>query len=130
MNNPLIKKGVSSGYDYINNDMFMTFHQENEEPFTISFSEAVNQFISFYDYIPSIYISKGDNFITTHPDINKLYKQYKGNYNQFYGVFHPSEITLMVNPESDLDTVFDNIMFKSELYLNDIGMSIIIHDKF
>jgi len=120
INNPLIKKGVSSGYDYINNDMFMTFHQEDKESFTISFNEAVNQFISFYDYIPSMYISKGDNFITTHPDINKLYKQYEGEYNQFYEIYYPSEITLMINPEANLDTVFDNIIFKSEVYKDNI----------
>lgn len=118
INNPLIKKGISSGYDFINNNMFMTFHQEN--PFTISYNEAMQQFISFHDYIPSMYISKGDNFITTHPDINKIYQQGDGYYNNFYGQSFKSTITLMINPESDMDTVFDNIMFKSEVYINDI----------
>lgn len=120
INNPLIKKGISSGYDYINNDMFMTFHQSNKNPFTISFNEAIQQFISFHNYIPSMYISKGDNFITTHPDINKIYQQNNGEYNNFYGDNSKSTITLMINPEADMDTVFDNIMFKSEVYINDI----------
>ena len=119
--NPLIKQGISSGYDQINNDIFMTFHRTNgKTPFTISFNESRNQFISFYDYKPSMYISKGQYFITTHPDLKSIYRQYAGNYNNFYGDNCPSYITLNVNPEADLDTVFDNIMYKSEVYLNDI----------
>ena len=117
--NPLIKQGISSGYDQINNDVFMTFHRNNK-PFTISYNEARNQFISFYDYLPSMYISKGQYFITTNPNLKSLYRQYAGNYNNFYGINYPSYVILNVNPEADLDTVFDNIMYKSEVYLNDI----------
>jgi len=121
IDNPLIKQGISSGYDQINNDVFMTFHRTNgKTPFTISFNESRNQFISFYDYKPSMYISKGQYFITTHPDLKSIYRQYAGNYNNFYGDNYPSYITLNVNPEADLDKVFDNIMYKSEVYLNDI----------
>ena len=117
--NPLIKQGISSGYDFINNDVFMSFHQGNKS-FTISFNEIKNSFISFYDYIPSIYISRGDHFITTHPDINKIYKQYAGEYNKFYDVYYPSSVTLNVNPEPTQDCVFDNINFKSDVTLNNV----------
>ena len=119
MDNPLIKQGISSGYDQINGDIFMTFHKDNN-PFTVSYNELRNQFISFYDYLPSMYISKGQYFITTNPNLKSLYRQYAGNYNNFYGINYPSYVILNVNPEADLDTVFDNIMYKSEVYLNDI----------
>jgi hypothetical protein len=119
IDNPLIKQGISAGYDQINDDVFMTFHKENK-PFTISYNEKRGQFISFYDYLPSMYISKGQYFITTNPDLKSIYRQYDGEYNNFYGVNYPSYIVLNVNPEADLDTVFDNIMYKSEVYLNDI----------
>ena len=119
--NPLIKQGISSGYDQINNDIFMTFHRTNgKTPFTISFNESRNQFVSFYDYLPSMYISKGQYFITTNPNLRSIYRQYEGNYGNFYGINYPSYIILNINPEADLDTVFDNIMYKSEVYLNDI----------
>jgi len=122
--NPLIKQGISSGYDLINNDVFMTFHRTGgRTPFTISYNELRNQFISFYDYLPSMYISKGQYFITTNPNLKSLYRQYAGNYNNFYGINYSSYIILNVNPEADLDTVFDNIMYKSEVYLNDIDQS-------
>ena len=119
--NPLLKQGISSGYDEINKDIFMTFHRTNNRiPFTISYNESRNQFISFYDYLPSMYISKGQYFITTNPNLKSLYRQYEGNYNNFYGINYPSYIILNVNPEANMDTVFDNIMYKSEVYLNDI----------
>lgn len=119
IDNPILKTGISSGYDYINNDVFMTFLQ-SKKSFTIGYNEATQRFISFYDYTPSHYISKGSNLLTSNPTTTKLYKQYDGNYNNFYGMCYPSYITLLVNPESDLDTVFDNIMYKSELYLDDL----------
>ncbi len=119
LDNPLLKKGVSSGYDQINNDMFMTFHQ-NGNDFTISYNQDRNQFISFHDYLPSMYINNGQYFITTNPSLTSLYRQYEGEYNKFYEQYYPSFITLNVNPEANLDTVFDNIMYKSEVYLNDI----------
>jgi len=119
IDNPLIKKGISAGYDQVNNDVFMTFHKD-DEPFTISYNELRNQFISFYDYKPSMYISNGQYFITTSPDLKSIYRQYAGEYNNFYGINYPSYITLNINPEANLDTVFDNIMYKSEVYLNDV----------
>ena len=97
----------------------MTFHQNNKN-FTISYNQDKNQFISFYDYLPSMYINNGQYFITTNPNITSIYRQYEGNYNKFYEQHYPSLITLNVNPEANLDTVFDNIMYKSEVYLNDI----------
>ena len=119
IDNPLIKQGISSGYDQINSDVFMTFHK-SEGSFTISYNELRNQFISFYDYLPSMYISKGQYFITTNPDLKSIYRQYAGNYGNFYGKNYPSYVVLNVNPEANMDTVFDNIMYKSEVYLNDV----------
>ena len=120
--NPLIGSGISSGFDYINNDVFMTFKQNSKPSFTLSYNEVKNKFISFYDYIPSMYISRGDYFITTSPDVKSIYRQYAGNYNTFYGVYYPSSITFNVNPEATQDCVFDNINFKSEVYLNNVDV--------
>ncbi len=118
-NNPILRAGIASGYDYINNEVFMTFLQNNKS-FTINYNEFTQSFISLYDYLPNMYISKGNNFLVTHPDNKKIYKQYAGEYNVFFDTYYPSYITLMLNPEADLDCVFDNIQYKSELYLNDI----------
>lgn len=121
INNPLINQGISVGYDYINNEVFMTFKQSLYNPFTITYNENVGQFTSFYDFIPSIYINKGSNFITTNAtNKNLLYKHFEGEYNKFYGVYYPSYVILNVNPESDKDCIFNNISYKSEAYINNV----------
>jgi len=116
IDNPLIGNGVSAGYDYINNELFMSFHQDN--PFTICYNESKQYFTSFYDYIPNRYISKGHYLITTNPTNNSIYLQYAGDYNTFYGVKYPSSIIFNVNPEPTKDCVFNNINFKSDVTLN------------
>lgn len=121
--NPILKTGISCGYDIVNNDVLMTFHQGNNS-FTISFNEKANQgqgaFVSFYDYKPSFYITYGDYLLMTHPNNFKLYKHFEGNYNQFFDQYYPSHIVLNVNPEPNLDCVFDNINFKSDVTLNNV----------
>ena len=116
IDNPLIKKGIASGYDYINNDVLFTFHQDNSPDFTFSFNELVDTFVSFYDYLPTMYISKGLFLIAVDPTDTKLYSQYDGKYNEFFDVKYKSSITFNVNPDAMLDCVFDNINFKSEVY--------------
>ena len=119
--NPIIKQGVSSGYDYINNEILMSFNQGTvKEPFTLAFNESTNTFTSFYDYDASRYISKGLTLISPDSTNTKLYRHFDGEYNKFYDQYKPSYITLLVNPESNLDCVFNNIEYKSELYINDI----------
>lgn len=123
IDNPILKTGISCGYDIINNDVLMTFHQ-GDKTFTISFNEKANQgqgaFVSFYDYYPSFYITYGDYLVTTHPNNFQLYKHFEGEYNKFYGNYYPSYVVLNVNPEADFDCVFDNINFKSDVTLNNV----------
>jgi hypothetical protein len=116
---PFVNKDISVGYDYINDEVIFTFISNNK-PFTLTYNENTQTFISFYDYKPSFYISRGDNLLATSPNNRSIYKQFAGEYNNFFGTYYPSYITLMVNPEPDFDCVFDNIMYKSEMYLDDV----------
>ena len=119
VDNPIIRSGISSGYDYLNNEVFFTFLQDNKS-FTINFNDNSKTFVSMFDYLPSRYISRGDKFFAVPQDSKSIYKQYSGEYNKFFGQYYPSYVTLNVNPEYDLDCVFDNVNFKSECYLNNI----------
>jgi hypothetical protein len=119
LDNHILGTGISSGYDYINNEVLMTFHQDSKPSFTIAYNESQQMFTSFYDYTPSFYISRGLYYITTDPTNKKLYRQFEGQYNTFYDVKYPSYVTLNVNPAADFDCVFDNINFKSEVYSYD-----------
>jgi hypothetical protein len=120
--NPLIRKGVSSTYDYLNNEILFTFLQEDND-FTISYNELKQQFISFYDYTPSMYISIGDMLLSTNLTLKSLYEHGVGEYNTFYGIKYPSYIVFNLNPEPYFDCVFDNINYKSEVYLNNVDQS-------
>lgn len=118
--NTNIFKGVTCGYDNLNNELLFTFLQDNKS-FTLSYNETTKTFVSFYDYLPSRYITQGSKFYAVNSNKkNQLFKQYEGNYNQFFGMYYPSSITFNVNPEYDVDCVFDNINFKSEVSLNNI----------
>jgi hypothetical protein len=119
LDNPILKRGVSSTYDFINKDILFSFHQ-NEKSFTISYNELTQSFISFYDYIPSFYISYADSLITTDVQNKKLFKHFIGDYNKFYNNYYSSSVTLNVNPEPNKDCVFDNINFKSDVTLNNV----------
>jgi len=117
--NPVLGKGVIFGYDNYNNDIYISLLQSNDS-FTWCYNELKDEFIDLKTYIPSRYINKGEKFIIPNINNNTLYEQYKGDYNKFFGIKQPSYIILQVNPESDIDCVFNNIHYNSELYLNDI----------
>jgi hypothetical protein len=120
IDNPLLKTGVTGNYDYINNELLMSFNQYGNDSFSITYNEKLNQFVSLYDYFPSIIISMGPHLISTDPSNTTLNRHFAGQYNVFYGVKYPSSVTLNINPEANLDCVFDNISFKSEVYLNGV----------
>lgn len=117
--NPILKTGVSSGYDITNGDVYMTLLQ-NDKSFTIRFNEKNNAFHSFEPYYPSMYINKGNKLFLSDSTNNKLYQHYLGEYNKFFEEYHPSYITLLINPEADLDCTFNNIDYKSEVYIDNI----------
>ena len=119
VDNPLVKKGVVSTYDYLNNEILFSFLQDGDN-FTICYNENKNYFTSFYDFIPSMYISIGDMLLSMSENNDMLYKHGVGEYCEFYGVKYPSYIIYNVNPEPYFDCVFDNINFKSEVYLNGV----------
>jgi len=119
VDNPYLRQGALLGYDNYNNDVYISLLQ-GDKSFTRCFNESLDEFIDLKKYKPSMYIYKGERFFTLNPSNNKLYQQDSGLYNHFFDEYSPSTITLMLNPESDYDTVFNNIHFNSELYLNDI----------
>lgn len=92
----------------------------DDNSFTIAFNEEGGVFSSLFDYTPSLYIEKGFKLLSTNPDSNKLYEHFKGDYTTFYDEKYPAYITLQINPAADLECVFNNLEFKSELYIDDI----------
>ena len=120
LDNPFLNQGVSTGFDFLNRCAYLTVNTDLNNAFTLNFNELTGTFESFHDYTPSLYMYKGNKIFTTNPENNSVYEQNAGEYQTFYGVKYPSSITLMVNPNANLDCVFNNIMYKSEIYLDNI----------
>tara|TARA_R110000772_G_scaffold54130_1_gene123505 strand:+ start:10848 stop:14918 length:4071 start_codon:yes stop_codon:yes gene_type:complete len=119
VDNPLLESGAVFGYDNYNNDVYFTLLQ-GDNSFTRVYNEAAETFIDKKNYLPTNYIYKGERLLLTSSTNINMYEQFKGEYNEYFGVKVPSTITLMLNPESDYECIFNNIQFKSELYINDI----------
>tara|TARA_R110002020_G_scaffold68971_2_gene179866 strand:- start:1878 stop:5921 length:4044 start_codon:yes stop_codon:yes gene_type:complete len=117
--NPLQASGVVGGFDLSNSSAYLTLLQKGNNQ-TVNFNELTNSFESFHDYYPSMYINKGHKLFTPSSNLATLWEHSKGAYQTFYGEYFPSYIVLQVNPEANLDCVFNNIEYKSEMYLNDL----------
>lgn len=116
--NPILKQGVLFTYDNYNNDVYFTLHQ-GDDSFTWCYNEGINEFVDLKTYLPTVGIYKGEKFLLSN-NTNQIYESNIGEYNKFFGNYQPSYIILQVNPESDVDTVFNTIRYNSELYLNDV----------
>ena len=121
LDNHVLKNGIQFGYDYLNNDVYFTFLQ-GDNSITINFNELQNEFVSLHGFKPSFYFNKGNIFLTTESSNTELYNHLEGIYNKYYGEESPSYIIYNLNPEPDVECVFDNIEFKSELYLNGVDI--------
>lgn len=119
IDNPLINKGVLLGYDTYNKDVYITLN--NNEPKTRVFNEMIDQFIDVKKYSPNMYIDSKHKFIGTN-DLTTVHKFHEGDYNNYFNKIEKSSITLLLNPMSDFDCIFNNIIFKSELYINGVDI--------
>ncbi len=119
VDNPLLGKGALLGYDNYNNDVYITLLQD-PGLLTVVYNELMQEFIDKKKYFPSGYLYKGNKCLLTAPDNVNMYEQFAGDYNNYFGELQSSFITLMVNPESDYNCVFNNVLFNSELYIEDI----------
>ncbi len=103
-------KKITGGFDQITNHAYFT-----TEDFTISFNEQLNTFVSRYSFKPERYIYTIYGLITT-ADSNSLWIHGNGDYGKYYGTTYDSTVTYVVAPEPDIDCIFNNGEFKSEVY--------------
>lgn len=119
---------VISYSDVKNDEILFTFYKESEtNGFTISYSELVDAFVSFYDFIPTIYIPFKYRYMTTTNSYycssgfnrDRLFMQDSNVADRcyFYNVgYVDSTLKLLFNPEYTLTKVFDNIYYISNVY--------------
>lgn len=117
--NPIIGEGVSVGYDVVNGDVFTSLVQEGND-YTLSYNEKMNAYTSFYNFIPSRYITKGDRFFSVpSASGDAIWAHGKENYQNFYGSKYDANITILINTDAPgVEKVFNTIEYDSEVTLN------------
>ncbi len=115
--NPVLFKGAVMGADIYNNDIWLTLHQ-GDQSLTRVYNELQDEFVDSKLYYPVWYVNKAENLFATTD--TTIWEQYAGPYNNYFGQNISSKVILQLNPAVDLDTIFHNIFYRSEVYLSDI----------
>jgi hypothetical protein len=125
---PLINRGVIAAYDNNTEDVYFTFHTAGNS-FTVAYNGLVQGFTSFYDFLPNNYVMYDGKMVTLHDNTLWEHGNPSALYNTFYGIYHPSSITLISNDNPDFNKIFDNIHYNSEFYINNLEVSNVTFNK-
>ena len=108
--NSVTFKNFRTYYDKSNNDVYFV-----NGSYCLCYSEYLREFVSFmsYESVP-LMCNFGDRFVSFKN--NELWLQNEGEYNQYYGIYHPYYMTFRVNPEFQYDKIFNNIEFRSDTW--------------
>jgi hypothetical protein len=88
---------------------------ESFRDLTIVYDEIAEQFSSMYSATPKIYLENGDILQSPDPysDLNTIYTHNIGNYGEFYGVVQECEISMVINPNADINKILRTLEFNS-----------------
>lgn len=118
---------IKTSYDSINKEVLFSVNNNGKQE-TLSYSEWLQTFMSFYDYKTDYFVSlQGDSYLLGKstgcwdPDntlkINTpIYEYQKHYYNFQYGNRVPYYIEFIANPDPLNDKVFNAIEFRSDSY--------------
>lgn len=102
-------------YDWNNGDVYFTLSNTS-----LCFSEHLGQFTSFMDYgeVPAMFNIQ-DKFFTIKNNsrgggVAKIWKQFAGDYNMFFGTPKPYSVTFISNAVSTADKIFNILEFRSD----------------
>jgi hypothetical protein len=112
--NPVDFNGFVTYYDKVNGDVFFINREE-----CLAFSEPLGQFSSFYSYEKMPYFSnlqdRGIAFNVSEGDtLYKAWLHNEGDYNMYFGVYHPFYTIVIANPDMTVDKIFNNLEFRSD----------------
>lgn len=117
--NPVDFNGFVTYYDKVNGDVFFISKEE-----CLAFSEPLGQFSSFYSYEKMPYFSnlqdRGIAFNVSRGDtLYKAWLHNEGDYNMYFGVYHPFYTIVIANPDMTVDKIFNNLEFRSDTWSKD-----------
>ena len=106
---------IVGAYDIYNKNYVVSLQYAGvdlEFPDTLSFEEATNGWVSFYDYKPSSGFSSQGSFFTIND--GSIWKHYSDSVNRgnFYGVNNKSSVKLVFNPDPTRVKTFKTISYE------------------
>lgn len=110
----------STGQDQLYNAVILTTNSilatENQvyNSDTLVFDELAQQFSSRYTTTPPIWINNGNILMSPDPlDPKKVYTSNKGDWGVFYDRLASTELTLVINPDADINKVLRLLEFNA-----------------
>lgn len=103
-------------YDNVNGDVFYINKKD-----CIAFNDKLNIFTSFYSYENTPYFVNLNNlgvFFKNESNGISVWLEHKGEYGHFFEQPKEHSITLIANPNSYSDKVYDNVEFRSDVFDN------------
>lgn len=105
-------------------DLDLTLGTPSTTDWTICFNENIQAFENSTEHIPALWLeNSGRVFSIPQTSLNKGWLAYEGPKNSFFGLIYPTTVELIVTPNADITSIFDNIEYKGEVFINDIDQS-------
>nr|DAK99404.1 MAG TPA: stabilization protein [Caudoviricetes sp.] len=110
---PVGYNNYRSFYDKNNNDVYFTYKDH-----CLCYSELINQFTSFMSYegVPAMFNISSDFYAFKN---GKMWEQFAGDYNMFFGEYKPFSITFVANAEEPNDKIFNTVEFRADSWDDD-----------
>lgn len=89
----------------------------NDMSYTLAFSLEDNAWVSFYSFIPNIYMSNSTNFLSFKSGNRSIWLHDKGNYQTFYDTKYAHIIEFIANDNPYVTKVFDSMKLYSKVYI-------------
>lgn len=81
---------------------------------SLAYDELLQQFSSRYSATPSIYLENGNILLSPDPqNLLNLYTHNIGNYGEFYGNINEASLTMVINPNADLNKILRFLEYSS-----------------
>lgn len=114
---PVGYNNYRSFYDKNNNDVYFTYKDH-----CLCYSELINQFTSFMSYegVPAMFNVSSEFYAFKN---GKMWEQFAGDYNMFFGEYKPFSITFVANAEEPNDKTFNTVEFRADSWDGDNLMS-------
>jgi hypothetical protein len=116
IDNPLTGAGITGAFDF-EKSRYLIVKTGVTNPFTWSFSQLSEKWISEHDYYPNALYSQNNqlfSFVNPLTSTATYHLHNVGAYGTYYGVSFPSELSMVFNNEAGIEKVWDNLMVHSK----------------